>query len=134
VQVNSSVLYISLTWFIFSVLWHPTGDTSTVVGFADNHIILWDINTTSSTAKVMSQKETFIFPKIKNTLKPITSSQVNCTTSDVYNVGTVSLIHVWEIRVWITAKVMSTQSDNHIILWDINTTSSTAEVMSTQSY
>lgn len=35
-----------------SVLWHPTGDTSTVIGFADNHIVLWDIDTSSSTAKM----------------------------------------------------------------------------------
>jgi hypothetical protein len=45
------------------------------------------------------------------------------------------VIILWDINTTSsTAKVMSTQSDNHIILWDINTTSSTAEVMSTQSY
>lgn len=37
-----------------SVLWHPTGDNSTVIGFADNHVILWDVNIPSNTAKVIA--------------------------------------------------------------------------------
>jgi len=33
-------------------MWHPSGDSSQVVGLADNHVIIWDIDTGASTAKV----------------------------------------------------------------------------------
>uniref|UniRef100_K1Q757 Protein TSSC1 n=1 Tax=Magallana gigas TaxID=29159 RepID=K1Q757_MAGGI len=35
-----------------SVLWHPTGDTTTLVGLTDSHIITWDFDASSSVAKV----------------------------------------------------------------------------------
>uniref|UniRef100_K1RF60 Protein TSSC1 n=1 Tax=Magallana gigas TaxID=29159 RepID=K1RF60_MAGGI len=34
------------------VLWHPTGDTTTLVGLTDSHIITWDFDASSSVAKV----------------------------------------------------------------------------------
>ncbi|XP_052230533.1 EARP and GARP complex-interacting protein 1-like isoform X2 [Dreissena polymorpha] len=39
---------------IKSVMWHPTGDGCTIVGLADSHIVLWDIDTNGSSAKMSS--------------------------------------------------------------------------------
>ncbi|CAE1304703.1 EIPR1 [Acanthosepion pharaonis] len=36
------------------VLWHPTGEASTLLGLADNHILLWDLNVASASAKIFS--------------------------------------------------------------------------------
>lgn len=47
------MLHFTMNWFfIFSVLWHPTGDTTTLVGLTDSHIITWDFDASSSVAKV----------------------------------------------------------------------------------
>lgn len=35
-------------------MWHPSGDNSNVIGLADNHIIVWDIDTAGNSAKVIS--------------------------------------------------------------------------------
>lgn len=35
-----------------SVTWHPTGDTSTLVGLTESHIVLWDLDTASSRVKM----------------------------------------------------------------------------------
>ncbi|XP_045157932.2 EARP and GARP complex-interacting protein 1-like isoform X1 [Mercenaria mercenaria] len=37
-----------------SVMWHPTGDNSNVVGLADNHIVVWDIDTSGNSAQMTS--------------------------------------------------------------------------------
>lgn len=34
------------------VLWHPTGDSKSLLGLADNHILLWELDTASSSAKL----------------------------------------------------------------------------------
>ena len=34
-------------------MWHPAGDNTNVVGLADNHIIVWDIDTSANTAQVL---------------------------------------------------------------------------------
>ena len=39
--------------YVFSVMWHPTGDTSTVIGLTESHIVLWDLDTTSSRVQVI---------------------------------------------------------------------------------
>ncbi|KAL4236005.1 Protein tssc1 [Mactra antiquata] len=37
-----------------SIMWHPSGDNSNVIGLADNHIIVWDIDTAGGSAKMSS--------------------------------------------------------------------------------
>ncbi|XP_041359477.1 EARP and GARP complex-interacting protein 1-like [Gigantopelta aegis] len=37
-----------------SVLWHPTGESQTVLGLTDNHIVQWDLDASSSMAKLSS--------------------------------------------------------------------------------
>ncbi|GAB1603606.1 EARP and GARP complex-interacting protein 1-like [Argonauta hians] len=39
---------------IKGVLWHPTGEESRLLGLADNHILLWDLDVASATAKIFS--------------------------------------------------------------------------------
>ena len=39
--------------YIFSVMWHPTGDTSTVIGLTESHIVLWDLDTATSRVQVI---------------------------------------------------------------------------------
>ena len=33
-------------------MWHPSGDNTSVIGLADNHIITWDVDTSGNSAKV----------------------------------------------------------------------------------
>ncbi|KAK3601537.1 hypothetical protein CHS0354_027679 [Potamilus streckersoni] len=40
-----------------SVLWHPTGDSSNLVGIADSHILVWELETSSASAKLVSSAE-----------------------------------------------------------------------------
>ncbi|XP_064605397.1 EARP-interacting protein homolog [Liolophura sinensis] len=35
-----------------SILWHPTGDSKAALGIADGHILLWDVDSHSATAKL----------------------------------------------------------------------------------
>ena len=35
-------------------MWHPSGDSSTVIGLTESHVVLWDLDTASSQAKVSS--------------------------------------------------------------------------------
>lgn len=39
-------------------MWHPTGDSSNVIGLADSHIITWDVDTGGKTAKVKAANNT----------------------------------------------------------------------------
>ena len=39
--------------YVFSVMWHPTGDTSTVIGLTESHIVLWDLDTATSRVQVI---------------------------------------------------------------------------------
>jgi hypothetical protein len=39
------------------VLWHPTGDSTTLVGLTDSHIVTWDFDASSSGANVSILKQ-----------------------------------------------------------------------------
>lgn len=43
-----------------SVTWEPTGDGRRVISLADNHLLLWDLQESSSQAVVSSQIMVFI--------------------------------------------------------------------------
>lgn len=39
---------------IKSVMWHPTGDSSNVVGLAEDHVVVWDVDTGGGSAQMTS--------------------------------------------------------------------------------
>lgn len=46
------LLCIVVALFYYSVLWHPTGESSTLVVLADSHMVVCDLEPSSDTAKV----------------------------------------------------------------------------------
>ncbi len=37
----------------FSVLWHPSGESTSMLSLADNHILMWDVDASGKSAKVL---------------------------------------------------------------------------------
>ncbi|XP_069126502.1 EARP and GARP complex-interacting protein 1-like isoform X1 [Argopecten irradians] len=77
-----------------SVLWHPTGDSSNLIGLSDNHILLWDLDSSSNTAKLTASAELESKGQPKMTCgrwNPHHNSQQVATAND-------TAIRGWDIR------------------------------------
>ena len=40
------------TIYLFSVLWHPSGDSTDVITLSDNHILKWDMEASGTNGRV----------------------------------------------------------------------------------
>ncbi|XP_060081010.1 EARP and GARP complex-interacting protein 1-like [Ylistrum balloti] len=77
-----------------SILWHPTGDNSNLIGLSDNHILLWDLESSSNTAKLSASVELESKGQPKMTCgrwNPHHNSQQVATAND-------TAIRGWDIR------------------------------------
>ena len=56
------IISMEINWYglilsICRIMWHPTGDTETVLGLSEDRILTWDLNVASSSATVSSEFE-----------------------------------------------------------------------------
>ena len=78
-----------------SVAWEPTGDGKKVISLADNHILLWDLQESSSQAVVSNENYTVI---VFCTFSVVPFGCIPNTLLDLYMFRILTLVMKWVIK------------------------------------